>query len=90
MVATTPELGPVCFRSPKSSSFSSIVVEEVRRSYKKLLKSTAEYKQVAQSEFLIQHDKVEASKFRRYLQTCGCAWNSFYKDKCPPTTPLSS
>ena len=89
MVATTPELGPVCFRSPKSSSFSSIVVEEVRRSCKKLSKSTAEYKEVAQSEFFIQHFKVEASKLRRYLKTCGCAWNSFYKDKHPPTTPSS-
>ena len=68
----TPELGPVGFWSPKSSSFSgsdSIVVEEVQRSCKKLSKSTAEYKQVAQSEFLIQHDKVEASKLRRYLET---------------------
>ena len=82
MEATTPELGPVSFWSPKSSSFSgsdSIVVEEVQRSCKKLSKSTAKYKQIAQSEFLIQHDKVEASKLRRYLETsCGCAWNSFY------------
>ena len=39
MVATTPELGPVLFWSPKSSSFSgsdSIVVEEAA---KKLSKS---------------------------------------------------
>ena len=41
MEATTPELGPVRFWSPKSSSFSgsnSIVVEEAA---KKLSKSTA-------------------------------------------------
>ena len=48
MEATPPELGPVDFWSLKSSSFSgsdSIVVEETS-------KSTAEYKQVARSEFL--------------------------------------
>ena len=52
MEATTPELGPVSFWSPKSSSFSgsdSIVVEEAARNFQK---STAEYKQVTRSEFL--------------------------------------
>ena len=51
MEVTTPELGPVRFWSPKSSSFSgrdSIVVEEAA---KKLTKSTAECKQVRRSEF---------------------------------------
>ena len=52
MEATTePELGPVRFWSPKSSSFSGsdfIVVEEAA---KKLSKSTAECKQVRRSEF---------------------------------------
>ena len=36
MEATTPELGPVCFWSPKSSSFSgsdSIVVEEAAKNF---------------------------------------------------------
>ena len=50
MEATTPELGPVHFWSPKSSSFSgsdSIVVEEAEKNYK----STAECKQVRRSEF---------------------------------------
>ena len=50
MEATIPELGPVRFWSPKSSSFSgsdSIVVEEAE----KTSKSTAECKQVRRSEF---------------------------------------
>ena len=53
MEATTPELGPVGFWSPKSSSFSGsdsigIVVEEAA---KKLSKSTAACKQVRRSDF---------------------------------------
>ena len=47
MEATTPELGPVLFWSPKSSTVSgsnSIVVEEAA-------KSKAECKQVRRSEF---------------------------------------
>ena len=51
MEATTPELGPVRFWSPKSRSFSgsdSIVVEEAA---KKRSKSTAECKHVRRSEF---------------------------------------
>ena len=67
MEATTPELGPVCFWSPKSSSFSgsdSIVVEEAARN-------------VLSSNFFVQHDKVEDSKLRRYLETCGRALEQF-------------
>ena len=52
MEATTPELGPVGFWSPKSSS------EEAARLF-------------------IQHDKVEASKLPRYLETCGRALEQF-------------
>ena len=51
MEATTPELGPVRFWSPKSSSFSdsySIVVEDASRNFK----VHGEYKQVGRSEFL--------------------------------------
>ena len=51
MEATTPELGPVGFCSPKSSSFSgsaSIVVEEAARNFQ----SPRQYKQVGRSEFL--------------------------------------
>ena len=52
MEATTPELGPVGFWSPKSSSFSGsdsigIVVEEAAKKNK----STAACKQVRRSEF---------------------------------------
>ena len=51
MEATTPELGPVGFWSPKSSFFSgsvAIIVEEAARNFK----VQAEYKQVGRSEFL--------------------------------------
>ena len=67
METTTPELGPVRFWSPKSSSLSgndSIVAEEAA---KKLSKSTAECKQVRSSNFF-WYDKVEDSKLRRYLE----------------------
>ena len=50
MEATTPELGPVLFWSPKSSSFSgsdSIVVEEAAKN----VLIQAECKQVRRSEF---------------------------------------
>ena len=71
MEATTPELGPVGFWSPKSTSFSdsdSIVVEEAARNFlsPSINKSHA-------PNFFIQHDKVEDSKLRRYLETRGRA-----------------
>ena len=77
MEATTPELGPVGFWSPKSSSFSgsdSIVVEEC---CKKLSKSTASINKSGAPNFFIQYDKVEVSKLRRYLETCGRALQQF-------------
>ena len=52
MEATTPELGPVHFWSPKSSSFSgsnSIVVEEAAKN----LLSPGQCKQVRRSEFFL-------------------------------------
>ena len=59
MEVTTPELGPVDFWSPKSSSFSgsdSIVVKEPARNFQspqpRINKSGA-------PNFFIQHDKVE-------------------------------
>ena len=77
MEATTPELGPVGFWSPKSSSFSgsdSIVVEEAARNFQSprptINKSGA-------PNFFSQHDKVEASKLRRYLETFGRALEQF-------------
>ena len=73
MEATTPELGPVGFWSPKSSSFSgsdSIVVEEAARNFQSLRPSI---NKSGAPNFFIQHDKVEASKLRRYLETCGRA-----------------
>ena len=67
MEATTPELDPVGFWSPKSSSLGSsdsIVVEEAAKNFQSprlsINKSGA-------PNFFIQHDKVEASKFRSYL-----------------------
>ena len=77
MEATFPELGPVGFWSPKSSSFSSsdsIVVEEAARNFRSprpsINKSGAPI-------FFIQHDKVEASKLHRFLETCGRALEPF-------------
>ena len=86
MEATTPELGPVHFWSPKSSSFSgsySIVVEELTKSTPSVNKSGA-------PNFFIQHDKVEDSKLRRYLETFGRALEQFLQRQTSSTTPLSS
>ena len=62
MEATTPELGPVGFWSPKSAVAP-------RRSCKKLRPGAP--------NFFVQHDKVEDSKLRRYLETCGRALEQF-------------
>ena len=70
--APTPELGPVGFWSPKSSSFSgsdSIVVEAARN----FQSPRPSIKQSGAPNFFVQHDKVEASKLRHYLETCGRA-----------------
>ena len=77
MEATTPELGPVGFWSPKSSSFSgcdSIVVEEAARNF---LSPRPSIKQSGAPNFFVQHDKVEDSKLRRYRETCGRALEQF-------------
>ena len=68
MEATTPELGPVGFWSPKSSFFSgsdSIVVEEAARNFQSPRSSI---NKSGAPNFFIQHDKVEASKLRRSLK----------------------
>ena len=90
MEATTPELGPVHFWSPKSSSFSgsySIVVEEAA---KKLTKSTRSVNKSGAPNFFIQHDKVEDSKLRRYLERFGRTLEQFLQRRTSSTTPLSS
>ena len=90
MEATTPELGPVRFWSSKSSSFSgsdSIVVEEAA---KKLTKSTPSVNKSGTPNFFIQHDKVEDSKLRRYLETFGRALEQFLQRQTSSMTPLSS
>ena len=72
MEATTPELCPIRFWSPKSSSFSgsnSIVVEEAEKNSK----STPSVNKSGAPNFFIQNDKVEDSKLRRYLETFGRA-----------------
>ena len=71
MEATAPELGPVRFWCPKSSSRPSVN------------KSGA-------PNFFIQHDKVEASKLRRYFETFGRALEQFLQLRTSSTTPLSS
>ena len=66
---TTPELGPVRFWSPKSSSFSgsdSIVVEEAA---KKLSSPRPSVNKSGAPNFFIEHDKLEDSKLLRYLET---------------------
>ena len=72
MEATTPELGPVRFWSPKSSSFSGS-----RRSCKKLPSPRPSVNKSGAPNFFIQHDKVEASKLRRYFETFGRALEQF-------------
>ena len=79
MEATTPKLGPVGFwsPSPKSSSFSgsdSIVVEEAARNF---LRPRPSIKQSGALNFFVQHDKVEDSKLRRYLETFGLTLEQF-------------
>ena len=74
---TTPELGPVGFWSPKSCSFSgsdSIVVEEAPRNF---LSPRPSIHKSGAPNFFIQHDKVEVSKLRRYLERCGRALEQF-------------
>ena len=73
--ATTLELGPVSFWSPKSSSFSgsdSIVVEEAAKNF--LSPQPCVNKSGAPNIF-IQHDKVEDSKLCRYLETVSTKTN---------------
>ena len=77
MEATTPELGPVGFWSPKSSSFGgndSIVVEKAARNF---LSPRPSIKQSGAPNFFVQHDKVEDSKLRHYLEICGRALEQF-------------
>ena len=90
MEATTPELGPVHFWSPKSSSFSgsnSIVVEEAA---KKRSKSRPSVNKSGAPNSFIEHDKVEDSKLRRYLETFGRVLEHFLQLQTSSTTPLSS
>ena len=77
MEATTPVVGPVGFCSLKSSSFSgsdSIVVEEAARNF---LSPRPSINKSREANSFIQHDKVEASKLRHYLKTCGRALEQF-------------
>ena len=84
MEATTPELGPVGFWSPKSSFFSgsdSIVVEEAARNFQSPLPSI---NKSGAPNFFIQHDKLEASKLRRYFETFGQALEQFLQLRTSP------
>ena len=75
MEATTPELGPVAFWSPKSSTLSGIdsfVIEEAA-----LKKTLTIINKLREANSFIQHDKVEASKLRCYLETCIPALEQF-------------
>ena len=75
---------------PKSSSFSgsdSIVVEEAAQNF--LIPRPSVNKSGAPN-FFIQHDKVEDSKLRRYLETFGRALEQLLQRRTSSTTPLSS
>ena len=77
MEATTPELGPVRFLGPKSSSFSgsdSIIVEEAAKNF---LSPRPSVNKSGAPNFFIQHDKVEDSKLYRYLETFGHSLEQF-------------
>ena len=90
MEATIPELGPVRFWSPKSSFFSgsdSIVVEEAAKNF---LSPRPSVNKSGALNFFIQHDKVEDSKLRRYLETFRHALEQFLQRRTSSTTPLSS
>ena len=78
MEATIPELGPVHFWSPKSRSFSgsnSIVVEEAAKNFP--------------PNFFNQHDKVEDSKLRRYLERFGRALEQFLQRRTSSNDSIS-
>ena len=61
MEATIPELGPVHFWSPKSSSFSGKRLHCSRRSFKKLLSPRPSVNKSGAPNFFIQNDKVETN-----------------------------
>ena len=88
MEATTPELGPVRFWSPKSSSFSgsdSIVVEEAA---KNLLSPRPSVNKSGAPNFFIQHDKVEDSKLRHF-ETFGRALEQFLQRQTSSNDSIS-
>ena len=85
MEATTPELGPVSFWSPKSSIFSGSDSIASRRNF---LSRRPSINKSERSELLDQNHKVEAFKLRRYLQTCHRALEQFLQPKTSPKTPL--
>ena len=85
MEATIPELGPVRFWSPKSSSFSgsdSIVVEEAAKNF---LSPQPSVNKSGAPNFFIQHDKVEVSKLR---ETFGHALEQFLQRRTSSKTPF--
>ena len=89
MEATTPELGPVRFWSPKSSSFSgsdSIVVEEAEKNF---LSPRPSVNKSGAPNFFIQHDKVEDSKLRCYLETFGRALEQFLQRQMSSNDSIS-
>ena len=89
MEATKAELGPVRFWSPKSSFFSgrdSIVVEEAA---KNILSPRPSVNKSGAPNFFIQHDKVEDSKLRRYLETFGCALEQFLQRQTSSNDSIS-
>ena len=88
MEATTPELGPVRFGSPKSSSFSGS--DSIEEAAKNFLSPRPSVNKSGAPNFFIQHDKVEDSKILRYLETFGRALEQFLQRRTSSKTPFSS
>ena len=89
MEATKAELDPVRFWSPKSSSFSgsdSIVVEEAAKNF---LSPRPSVNKSGAPNFFIQHDEVEDSKLRRYLETFGRALEQFLQRQTSSNDSIS-
>ena len=84
--ATTPELGPVSFWSPKFSSSDSIVVEEAAKNF---LSPQPSVNKSGAPNFVIQHDKVEDSKLCRYLETFGRALEQFLQQQTSSNDSIS-
>ena len=77
----------MCKNHSSFSDSDSIVVEEAAKNF---LSPRLSVNKSGAPNFFIQHDKVEDSKLRRYLETFGRALEQFLQRQTSSTTPLSS